>query len=163
MQFEIDYQAWLLAKAAPQSNSQKIDTTKKANKLLEWLIQNSAMEASQTVDEGVPVVENPDQEDPIAELLQDDTLGIGGGPSVQVADEGETEQGNPAEELIQDDTLGIGGRPSAQVADEGETEQENPAEELLKDDTSGVGEVPTVGGTPTEGATDEEETNHEKP
>ena len=41
-QFEIDYQAWLVAKAAPQSNSQKIDTTIKANKLLEWLVQHSA-------------------------------------------------------------------------------------------------------------------------
>ena len=147
-QFEVDYQAWLTAKAAPQSNSQKIDTTIKANKLLEWLIQNSAKEASQAVDDEVPVVEDSEQEDPILELLQDDTPGIGVGSSVQPADEGETEQGNPAEELLKDDASGAEGGSSVQLADEGDTEQGNPAKELLQDDTSGAGEVPTVGGAP---------------
>ena len=37
-QFEVDYRAWLDAKAAAQTNSQKIRTAKAANKLLEWLI-----------------------------------------------------------------------------------------------------------------------------
>ena len=46
-QFERDYQAWLTAKAAPQSNSQKIDTTKKANGLLAWLGQYNVTEPSQ--------------------------------------------------------------------------------------------------------------------
>ena len=40
-QFELDYQAWLAAKAAPQSNSQKIDSAIKANTLLNWLVKQS--------------------------------------------------------------------------------------------------------------------------
>ena len=36
--FEVDYKAWLQAKAAFQTNSQKIRTTAAANKLLGWLI-----------------------------------------------------------------------------------------------------------------------------
>ena len=36
--FEVDYKAWLQAKAAIQTNSQKIRTTIAANKLLGWLI-----------------------------------------------------------------------------------------------------------------------------
>ena len=92
-QFEVDYQAWLTAKAAPQSNSQKIDTTIKANKLLEWLVQHGAKEAPEAIDVEVPDVEAPDvespvQEDPVELLLQDDTPGIGVGPVVE----------NPAEE-----------------------------------------------------------------
>lgn len=36
--FELDYKAWLQAKAASRTNSQKIRTTTAANKLLGWLI-----------------------------------------------------------------------------------------------------------------------------
>lgn len=37
VQFETAYQAWLTAKAQPQSNGRKIDTTRKAIRILEWL------------------------------------------------------------------------------------------------------------------------------
>lgn len=53
-QFEVDFQAWLTAKAVPQSNSQKIDTTSKASKLLGWLVK-------QTIDKDVAVAESPIQ------------------------------------------------------------------------------------------------------
>lgn len=53
-QFEVDFQAWLTAKAALQSNSQKIDTTSKASKLLGWLVK-------QTIDKDVAVAESPSQ------------------------------------------------------------------------------------------------------
>ncbi len=81
-QFEVDYQAWLTAKAAPQSNSQKIDTTLKASKLLGWLVQHSAIEAPQAIDENVAVWESPSQENTLEKPLQDDTPGAGGDASL---------------------------------------------------------------------------------
>ena len=152
-QFEVDYQAWLTAKAAPQSNSQKIDTTIKANKLLEWLVQHGAKEASEVIDVEVPDVESPEQEDPIEELLQDDTPDIGVGPVVE-----NPAQEDTVEELLQDDTPSVGVGPVVESP-----VQENPIEELLQDGAPGSGGTPTVGGAPGEGATDEEETNQEKP
>ena len=41
-EFEADYQTWLTAKAAEQTNHQKIETTKRANILFDWLCQYSA-------------------------------------------------------------------------------------------------------------------------
>ena len=79
-QFENDYQAWLTAKASPQS----IDATLKANKLLGWLVRYSAIEAPQAIDEQEPVEESPDQEEPPGESLQDAPPGVGEGPSVVV-------------------------------------------------------------------------------
>ena len=61
-QFEIVYRAWLAAKAEPQSNSQKIDTTLKANKVLEALLRYSALEDSQAIDEEEAVEESPEQD-----------------------------------------------------------------------------------------------------
>ena len=78
-QFENDYQAWLTAKAAPQSNSQRIGATLKANKLLGWLVRYSALEASQAIDEQEPVEESPVREEPFEEFLQGDSPGIGVG------------------------------------------------------------------------------------
>lgn len=84
-QFEDDYQAWLTAKAAPQSNSQKIDTTLKASKLLGWLVRYSATEAPQPIDKNVAVTESPGPEDTLEELIQDgNTPGVGEGTPVQV-------------------------------------------------------------------------------
>ena len=152
-QFEVDYQAWLTAKATPQSNSQKIDTTIKANKLLEWLIQHGAKEASEAIDVEVPDVEVPEQEDPIEVLLLDDTPDIGVGPVVE-----NPAQEDPVEVLLQDDTPSVGVGPVIESP-----VQENPIEELLQDGAPGSEGTPTVGGAPGEGATDEEETNQEKP
>ena len=84
-QFEDDYQAWLTAKTAPQSNSQKIDTTLKASRLLGWLVQHSAIEAPQTIDENVAVEESPGQENTLEKPLQDGTPGAGEGAPVAVA------------------------------------------------------------------------------
>ena len=147
-QFEVDYQAWLTAKAAPQSNSQKIDTTIKANKLLEWLVQHGAKEAPEAIDVEVPDVESPEQEDPVVELLQDDTPSVGVGPVAE-----SPVQENPIEELLQDGTPGsggtptVGGTPTEGATDEEETNQEKRAEKILEGDTPGPGEMPTADGS----------------
>ena len=147
-QFEIDYQAWLVAKVATQSNSQKIDTTIKANKLLEWLVQHGAKVASEAIDVEVPDVESPEQEDPVVELLQDDTPSVGVRPVAE-----SPVQENPIEELLQDGTPGsggtptVGGTPTEGATDEEETNQEKRAEKILEGDTPSPGEMPTADGS----------------
>ena len=96
-QFEDDYQAWLTAKAAPQSNSQKIDATSKASKLLGWLVQHSAIEAPMTVNENVAVEESSSQEDTLEEPLQDDTSALGEETPVQK--DPPVQKGPPVEKL----------------------------------------------------------------